>query len=43
MYGCNEEGSYSIPREYIDSVQRAGGIPLILPPVQRDLSTRPGI
>ena len=33
MYGCNEEGSYSIPREYIDSVQRAGGIPLILPPV----------
>ena len=33
MYGCNEEGSYSIPREYIDSIERAHGIPLILPPV----------
>ena len=33
MYGCNAENSYSIPREYIDSVERAGGISLVLPPV----------
>ena len=33
MYGCNDENSYSIPREYIDSIERAGGIPFVLPPV----------
>ncbi|MFT5051922.1 MAG: putative glutamine amidotransferase [Chlamydiales bacterium] len=31
MYG-REDGLFSIPEEYVDSVRRAGGVPLLLPP-----------
>ena len=31
-YGVNDTGKYDLPREYIDSVRRAGGAVLLLPP-----------
>ena len=31
-YGRNEENRYTLPAEYVESVRRAGGIPVVLPP-----------
>ena len=31
-YGEDDNGSYTLPREYVDSVRRAGGVALLLPP-----------
>lgn len=31
-YGRNDDDRYSLPIEYVDSVRRAGGIPVLLPP-----------
>ena len=31
-YGVNDENRFEIPREYVDAVRRAGGVPLLLPP-----------
>lgn len=31
-YGTNKEGEFTLPREYSDTVQRAGGVPLLIPP-----------
>ena len=31
-YGRNPEGSFTLPAEYVDSVRRAGGLPLLLAP-----------
>jgi putative glutamine amidotransferase len=31
-YGRNEENRYTLPAEYVESVRRAGGIPVLLPP-----------
>jgi putative glutamine amidotransferase len=31
-YGRDENSRYSLPVEYVDSVERAGGIPLLIPP-----------
>ncbi len=32
-YGRNEEGRYSLPVPYVDCVRRAGGVPVLLPPI----------
>lgn len=31
-YGCDERKRYSLPVEYVAAVQRAGGLPLLIPP-----------
>lgn len=31
-YGRNEYNAYSLPAEYVDAVRRAGGIPVLIPP-----------
>ena len=31
-YGQDEERKFPLPREYVDSVRRAGGVPVLLPP-----------
>ncbi len=31
-YGCDERNRYSLPAEYVAAVQRAGGLPLLIPP-----------
>ena len=31
-YGKNDQGSYSLPSSYVESVRRAGGIPLLIAP-----------
>jgi putative glutamine amidotransferase len=31
-YGRNDENWYSLPAQYVDSIRRAGGIPVLLPP-----------
>ena len=31
-YGEDEQRQFPLPREYVDSVRRAGGIPILLPP-----------
>ena len=31
-YGVDEERKFTLPREYVDSVRRAGGIPLLITP-----------
>ena len=31
-YGRNVENKFALPAEYVDSVRRAGGIPVLLPP-----------
>lgn len=31
-YGRDEEGKFSLPSEYIDSVRRAGALPILFPP-----------
>lgn len=35
-YGRNEAGRHELPAEYSDSVVRAGGLPVLLPPVADD-------
>lgn len=35
MYGRDERGRYTLPAEYADAVERAGGVPLLLPPLPR--------
>ncbi|HUS24853.1 MAG TPA: gamma-glutamyl-gamma-aminobutyrate hydrolase family protein [Candidatus Binatia bacterium] len=32
-YGRDERGRYTLPSEYVSAVQRAGGLPLLIPPV----------
>lgn len=32
-YGRDERGRYTLPSEYVAAVQRAGGVPLLVPPV----------
>jgi len=32
MYGRNADRHYSLPAEYVESVRRAGGIPVLMPP-----------
>lgn len=34
-YGTDERGRYTLPGEYVAAVERAGGVPLLLPPVPR--------
>ncbi|HUR29151.1 MAG TPA: gamma-glutamyl-gamma-aminobutyrate hydrolase family protein [Planctomycetota bacterium] len=34
-YAPDERGRFHLPREYVDAVRRAGGIPLLLPPGER--------
>jgi len=31
-YGQDEKNNFPLPREYVDAVRRAGGIPLLIPP-----------
>jgi putative glutamine amidotransferase len=31
-YGMDEQGSYTLPAEYVAATRRAGGIPLLIPP-----------
>jgi putative glutamine amidotransferase len=38
-YGLNEQGDFSIPALYVDSVRRAGGIPLLIIPGESHLDT----
>ncbi len=35
-YGQNEENRFTLPRAYVDSVRRAGGIPFLIPPGDSD-------
>lgn len=37
-YGRNEENEFMMPAEYVDSVRRAGGVPLLIPPGQTDVA-----
>lgn len=37
-YGKKETGKYYLPGAYVDAVCKAGGVPLLLPPVQTDLA-----
>jgi putative glutamine amidotransferase len=32
-YGADEDQRFTLPREYVDAVRRAGGLPLLVPPV----------
>jgi len=32
-YGIANSPGYNIPAEYVQSIHRAGGVPLLLPPV----------
>ena len=36
-YGQNEEHHFTLPREYIDSVRRAGGVPLLISPGESEI------
>jgi len=36
-YGRDDDNKFSLPAEYVDSVRRAGGIPLLLPPGEQAL------
>jgi len=36
-YGEDEQRHFPLPREYVDSVRRAGGVPILLPPGERRL------
>ncbi len=38
-YGQNEEKHFTLPREYVDSVRRAGGIPFLITPGETNLET----
>lgn len=38
-YGEDEELRFPLPREYVDSVRRAGGIPLLIPPGETALDS----
>jgi len=38
-YGRKETGEYSLPAQYIDSVRRAGGIPVLVAPGETNLET----
>ena len=46
-YGQNDERHFTLPREYVDSVRRAGGIPLLISPgeteIERLLSKLDGV
>ena len=46
-YGRNDEKHFTLPSEYVDSVRRAGGVPLLLAPgetrIQRWLDTVDGV
>ena len=37
-YGRDENNRYSLPAEYVESVRRAGGIPLLIPPGEADVA-----
>jgi len=37
MYGRDEENRFPLPAEYVDSVRRAGGLPLLIPPGESHL------
>jgi putative glutamine amidotransferase len=34
-YGCDAKGRYTLPAEYVAAVERAGAVPLLIPPVPR--------
>lgn len=38
-YGRDADKKFSLPAEYVDSVRRAGGIPVLLPPGETNLAT----
>lgn len=38
MYGRDDNKRFSLPAVYVDAVRRAGGIPLLIPPGEPDLS-----
>ena len=46
-YGQNEERHFPLPREYVDSVRRAGGLPMLIPPgesrIEKILETVDGL
>lgn len=37
-YGRNEENHFTLPAEYVESVRRAGGIPILLPPGETEIT-----
>jgi len=37
-YGQDDAGSYTLPAEYVASVRRAGGIPVLIPPGEENLA-----
>ena len=38
-YGKKEENKYNLPAEYVESVRRAGGIPVLLPPGEKSVKS----
>ena len=36
-YGRDEQGSFTLPGEYVDSVRRAGAVPVLLTPGEKDI------
>ena len=42
-YGRDEQGSFTLPGEYVDSVRRAGAVPLLLTPGERDVDSWVGL
>jgi len=38
-YGRLQDGSYSIPAEYVRAIRRAGGVPVLLPPGEAAVAT----
>lgn len=37
-YGSNETGEFHLPSVYVDSVRRSGGIPILLPPGEKNIA-----
>lgn len=36
-YSVDENGSYTLPAEYVDAVRRAAGVPVLIPPGEQEL------
>ncbi len=43
IYGADRQHRFSLPVEYVTAVRKAGGIPVLLPPVETDIEALPGI
>jgi putative glutamine amidotransferase len=42
-YGINEASSFHLPREYVDAVRLAGGVPVLLTPGERNIEAVMGV